>query len=140
MTELLPCPFCGGKVSFSTWEAYSTDASYSCVKCPKCLVTMPCDSPRFDYTSRTWSAQTAEAIAAWNRRAPVWQPIATAPKDGRKFDAWVPDPFGGHRMCNLSFSAKGMLRQDGILTAADIPRFPTHWQPLPAPPQEPTNE
>lgn len=31
---------------------------------------MPCDSPRFDYTSRTWSDGTLEAIAAWNRRTP----------------------------------------------------------------------
>jgi len=64
-----------------------------------------------------------------------WQPIETAPKDGTKFDAWVPDAFGGHRMTDLSFNARGQLRQNGLLTTADLPRWPTHWMPLPNPPK-----
>lgn len=63
-----------------------------------------------------------------------WQPIETAPKDGTKFDAWVPDAFGGHRMTGLSFNNRGKLRQHGLLTDAELPRWPTHWMPLPAPP------
>jgi hypothetical protein len=63
-----------------------------------------------------------------------WLPIETAPKDGTKFDAWVPSAFGGHRMCNLSFNHKGQLRQHGLLTAADLPRWPTYWMPLPETP------
>jgi hypothetical protein len=66
-----------------------------------------------------------------------WQPIETAPKDGTKFDAWVPDAFGGRRMTELSFNWRGQLRQHGLLSAADLPRWPTHWRPLPSPP---TNE
>lgn len=65
-----------------------------------------------------------------------WQPIETAPKDGTPFDAWVPDAFGGRRMCGLSFNAKGRLRQHGLLTDTELPRWPTHWMPLPAPPGE----
>ncbi len=63
-----------------------------------------------------------------------WQPIETAPKDGTKFDAWVPDAFGGYRMAGLSFNTRGKLRQHGLLTEADLPRWPTHWRPLPGPP------
>lgn len=63
-----------------------------------------------------------------------WRPIETAPKDGTKFDAWVPDAFGGHRMTDLSFNVRGKLRQDGLLTEAELPRWPTHWRPPPASP------
>lgn len=67
-------------------------------------------------------------------RAAEWQPIETAPKDGTEFDVWVPDAFGGYRMCGLSFNTRGKLRQHGRLTEADLPRWPTHWMPPPAPP------
>ena len=63
-----------------------------------------------------------------------WMPIETAPNDGSKFDVWVPDAFGGHRMCNLSLNQRGKLRQHGLLTDADLPRWPTHWMPVPGPP------
>jgi hypothetical protein len=63
-----------------------------------------------------------------------WQPIETAPKDGTPFDAWVPDAFGGRRMTGLSFNWRGKLRQHGLLTAKELPRWPTHWMPLPEPP------
>ena len=63
-----------------------------------------------------------------------WQPIETAPKDGTKFDAWIPDNFGGHRMCDMSFNTRGKLRRYGLLSDDELPRWPTHWMPLPAPP------
>ena len=63
-----------------------------------------------------------------------WQPIETAPKDGTKFDVWIPDAFGGHRMCDLSFNFRGKLRKNGMLTEADMPRWPTHWMPISKPP------
>jgi hypothetical protein len=65
----------------------------------------------------------------------AWQPIETAPKDGTRFDVWLPDTFGGRRMCNLSFNTRGHLRQDGLLDGFNLPRWPTHWMPLPAPPE-----
>lgn len=60
---------------------------------------------------------------------PNCRPIETAPRDGTKFDVWVPDSFGGHRMTDLSFNARGQLRQHGLLTLADLPKWPTHWMP-----------
>lgn len=65
-----------------------------------------------------------------------WQPMNTAPKDGTKFDVWVPSRFGGYRMCELSFNWRGQLRQNGLLTSAELPRWPTHWMPLPPAPSE----
>lgn len=69
------------------------------------------------------------------RTSEGWQDISSAPKDGTKFDAWVPDAFGGHRMTDLSFNARGQLRQHGLLTPAELPRWPTHWRPLPPAPE-----
>ena len=64
-----------------------------------------------------------------------WRGIESAPKDGTPFDAWVPDAFGGRRMTGLSFNRRGQLRQHGLLTAAELPRWPTHWMPLPPAPE-----
>ena len=86
----------------------------------------------------------AEAIAAWNRRAPPcpWQPMETAPKDGRKVDLWYPvaglsrivdcwwsgddDP----QMPNvwLNMTEEG---ENGTYPNAT----PTHWMPRPLAPQ-----
>jgi Lar family restriction alleviation protein len=57
--ELLPCPFCGGKASHYSYDAYSVDSSYDCVGCEKCGVRIP-------YFN---DSEMAQAIEAWNRRA-----------------------------------------------------------------------
>ena len=139
MTELLPCPFCGGepmqhshqKGNPSGWE-FECDHWICCATedCPA-HVGM-CETP-------------AEAIAAWNRRAPVWQPISTAPKDGTEFQAWVLNgPGPGFWDPRARFDADGAFQLWGRVDYDEDgwdchPGWtPTHWQPLPAPPQEPT--
>lgn len=63
-----------------------------------------------------------------------WQPIETAPRDGTRFDVWIPSERGGWRATDLHFNERGAIcRASGII--ADIPRWPTHWQPLPEPPE-----
>lgn len=62
----------------------------------------------------------------------MWQPIATAPKDG----TWVLAFWEGRP---VSWDNYGWVRWvDGHLVneAGDtFPRMPTHWQPLPEPPE-----
>lgn len=58
-----------------------------------------------------------------------WQPIETAPKDGRHILVYSND-----RIISAywSFSAEDWAE----VLHGDIMHSPTHWQPLPKPPQE----
>lgn len=62
-----------------------------------------------------------------------WQDIASAPRDGTRFDVWVPSESGGYRVTDLWFGHSGKL-YGGDPWPADLPRWPTHWMPLPNPP------
>lgn len=63
-----------------------------------------------------------------------WQPIPTAPKDGRQVDLWQ-----NGRLTNCAWYPKGLeavgqnggtwLGAGGVMIVA-----PTHWMPVPAPP------
>lgn len=92
------------------------------------------EKARMELNPLEYMSDAAAILALMGQTGDGWQDIASAPKDGTKFDAWVPDAFGGHRMTGLSIGPRGDLRQHGSLTAADLPRWPTHWRPLPAPP------
>lgn len=58
-----------------------------------------------------------------------WQPIETAPRDGRWFLCYV--PIDGHRQFLGLYSKQGLLLNE---YAQPAPFPPTHWVPLPAPP------
>lgn len=71
-----------------------------------------------------------DAINALEKALPVWQPIETAPKDGKKilvlaapgiYIAWWSD--GNWEDHQRMFNGGAALK-------------PTHWMPLPAPPEE----
>lgn len=107
MSELKPCPFCGG-------EAFHR--GYDVVWCKKC---------------------SAEAhVDDWNRRpdapsAGEWMPIETAPKDGHILawkDGWGPTE------AHLEWGDDEDY-QGWVATHQDCDFSPTHWMPLPAPPQ-----
>ena len=64
MSELKPCPFCGGQARIFTKRVHSENhhlqLDVKCeyiVKCNRCRASMSC------YASKAW------AINAWNRRA-----------------------------------------------------------------------
>lgn len=58
-----------------------------------------------------------------------WQPIETAPKDGRRFLAYV--PIEGHRLVIAMYSRQGLLLDESLKPMA-FPAF--YWMPLPEPP------
>jgi len=98
------------------------------------FIRLPADHPY--YSSRVETSGDAEAVED------AWQPIETAPKDGRnemfvvigvtagnEFTAGRPytsDPY-----CVWRASAGGFARWPHHWE-------PTHWMPLPAPPERPT--
>lgn len=63
MSELLPCPFCGGEAQVSNYETESLwsrdQATYTKVSCDEC-----------DIAFQTEPGHETQAIAAWNRRRP----------------------------------------------------------------------
>ena len=68
-----------------------------------------------------------------------WQPIETAPTGRQRFIVIWKGRFGWWSDANAYRSHKPLQREDGTL--CDIiydgwtRRTPTHWQPLPEPPQ-----
>jgi len=68
----------------------------------------------------------------------TWQPISTAPKDGTEIDVWI----GSERVVDVFWSHKrnAWCRSEyeqnfGYVDYTIQP--PTHWMPIPSPPQEP---
>ncbi len=70
----------------------------------------------------------------------MWQDIATAPKDGSKFDAWMDIPASPLSMGWAdSFRVPDVWFQDGEFVHDGGPaalrlEYITHWMPLPPPP------
>lgn len=127
-TDLLPCPFCGGKASVSQYQTESLwshdQVTYTQVGCGEC-----------DYHIATEPGYEMEAPVRWNARTTPglperggWRDIASAPKDGARFlgcqDGLQPEV--------LFWS-----RQVGWATDGLSYRDPTHWQPLPSAPEGP---
>jgi len=59
-----------------------------------------------------------------------WQPIGTAPKDGRRIIVWVP---GAPQHV---FTAHWIARLGAFWLDGEYDIQPTHWMPLPKPPSE----
>jgi len=103
MTEALkPCPFCGGEAEFLIGSAMFFDVVITCKQCSM-------SGPIFDDSPHKGDEaiehNRAEAITAWNTRAPVWQDIETAPRDGTEVDLWVIGSDGqAYRICDCRWS------------------------------------
>ena len=123
--ELKPCPFCGGEATTGYF------AEEFVVECPNCEfeVSTYDDGP---------DDPSLKGVAHWNQRAPAWQDMSTAPKDGRLVLAAHEKPefqnacvvyweSGPHSM-NIKPHWRTSLHE-----AMGENRF-THWMPLPEPP------
>lgn len=62
---------------------------------------------------------------------PAWQPIETAPRDGRKFLAW-----DGWQICLASYTMGKFLATHGRSDHNDKTTDITQWHPLPEDPNE----
>jgi len=131
-SNLKPCPFCGA-------TAVNGTVSVECFR-GRYLVECGCDAPDCGCGARVtgpgWYADEdyfeteAEAIAAWNRRAPYWIPVRDRLPIECQRVLLIDDEecyIGTHE----DVDAGGYWFRDGD---RDYPCDPTHWMPLPKPP------
>jgi hypothetical protein len=121
MSVLKPCVYCGG-----------TDFSHMDRGGPICH--------RCTGTGSTYRP------GDWNTRAPDWQDISTAPRDGTEIILFHPVagvcagfcPAPGFAWHVMDGSNTFVAQKSGrsVPTLTSFTRNPTHWMPLPAPPKE----
>lgn len=139
-SELKPCPFCGGEAEHILDNIYSNDPKRihaTWVQCTKC------GSDGKHIVDRHDNDHRSEAIKAWNTRTQPpalsepkeeWRDIESAPKDGTEiWGYWehLPNKWQG---VVKAFFDDG---EDLIWLGNDwgsINATPTHWMPLPNPP------
>lgn len=122
--ELKACPFCGADgewLAIEHLEGTIRHPAY-CVRCDRCGAS-----------SRYTDLDCREV---WNERAPQWQPIESAPKDGAAVlatSAHMTGPNGEPVAWAAVFDHE---RERWVATWDGEPlNDATHWQPLPAPPE-----
>jgi len=120
--ELKPCPFCGADAAIRNWqdeELWShAIVEWQKVHCTECECEGISSCPGYE----------PDTVQAWNARAPQWQPIETAPRDGMFI--LLTD---GDDMFVAYFNVGYGTWDDG--DHHDDIQGLTHWQRLPAPPE-----
>jgi len=98
------------------------------------------DDGRLQNAARVYAAH--EIIAAIRalpaiEPAPAWQPIETAPKDGRwMLGAWINADDGcGYVTATVRYEGGADWREKIGMECGGPCSCPTHWQPLPEPPK-----
>lgn len=64
-----------------------------------------------------------------------WQPIETAPKDGTRFLAFWPSTNPPNVNSTIVTTWWGMYTWETAFITAGDDDLPTHWMPLPSPPE-----
>lgn len=125
--ELKACPFCGaaakikklGVGMFSQAEKMGIGPRWdiSCTADFQCV--------------RVIESTKDEAVSAWNRRAPHWQPIESAPKEGE--NVLLDHPNWGQRILIGSWDDNEQAWR--VLGWGCPATQPTQWHPLPSLPE-----
>ena len=125
MTELKPCPFCGGKANFAWIADEGTEAT--CVECH-------CGTLRYFSVSVNPDTEKEMATQVWNKRTPGWISVDDRlPKDEERILIFV--ALEGHESVQLDtcYEDCGYMHLDsGYAFGAEV----THWMPLPEPPRK----
>ena len=116
--ELKACAHCGRNAALGINERLHH--TVGCSWCDACV------------GASTGYRTTDAAIAAWNRRAPAWEGIESAPRDGTWILVWL----GG--LANVADTVQWAFGDwwDGRSGHVRSECPPTHWQPLPAAPAD----
>lgn len=125
MSELKPCPFCGGRADFISGTLRESGFKFYRVFCSNCQ-------------SRTYMHNyVSDAADLWNTRTSGWQPIEAAPKDGTWILAINATTNKG-RQHVVHYSERHSPKFAWVTGSApmDFVAGITHWQPLPEPPNE----
>ena len=117
MTDLLPCPFCGGTPKLRTHRT-GEDSEEAFVECPNCEV-------RTTYYEDVY-APTADAIAAWNRRAPSPTPHVRV----GLFDGATPMADGGEVAMTAAEEVLAWLLIEKIGVPDDVSYTPDQAQEI----------
>jgi Protein of unknown function (DUF551) len=96
---------------------------------------------RFD-AQREEIEQSEVEFFAWLKHQPRWQPIETAPKDGTQVLGWLPESEEHSATMEIVFYGKhnhvplyGWLYRGDRIGREEVEGCqPTHWMPLPSPP------
>jgi len=133
MTDLKPCPFCGG-------QPYMNEGAFNChhVSCQSCQA------------KAIFRSNYQAAASAWNTRATQqWRPIETAPRDNRErlnyilisVDGILPDLVIWHNERKEFIDKRGTAHHrvpaGWFNVGGGRSRLcgkATHWTPLPEPP------
>lgn len=136
-SELKACPFCGpGQSVVGLWhDDVAQRWRVGCGRCGCSTGISPSDKTE------------APAIKAWNTRAPQWQAIESAPEKVRvlvcggdtpnKVSTAINDP-DRYTPWHESHAALPRIQawySETTRGSGKIWPAPTHWQPLPAPPE-----
>lgn len=134
MAELLPCPFCG---SIRIFQIDGSTFRWMKLQCADCEAS--CGEIR-----REGDPSHPALTQAWNTRASAeWQPIETAPKM-RTVILWADTSYDGvsnWRMGSGHFhTGIGAWIWEGEQVKEGWAHPPTHWMPLPSPPEATTRK
>ncbi len=120
MTDLKPCPFCGGEPS-----GFPKDGPPETVNCLSCLIR--------SYVLFGFECGEQHGLAPddWNTRATDWRDISTAPRDGRRIIASTASYTEPLILYWCKHNGQEAWWDWDLDSYTDV----THWQPLPDPPE-----